>query len=70
VCLPWGVSGTITLGALHRLGFVSAVANRWAGTFAVSPGDDPFWLKRLHNRFVFSLPGHGRRTILTQVLAR
>ncbi len=70
VCLPWGVSGAITLGALGRLGFVSAVANRWTGTFAVSPGDDPFWLKRLHNRFVFSLPGHGRRTILTQVLAR
>lgn len=70
VCLPWGVSGTITLGALRRLGFVSAVANRWTGTFAVSPGDDPFWLKRLHNRFIFSLPGHGRRSILTQVLAR
>lgn len=62
VCLPWGVSGATTFAALTRLGFVSAVANRWRGVFAVRPGDDPLWLKRLPNRYIFSLPGHGRRT--------
>jgi hypothetical protein len=29
---------------------------------AVASRDDPFFLKRLHSRFVFSLPGAGRRT--------
>jgi hypothetical protein len=70
VCLPWGVSGTVTADALQRLGFESAIANRWTGSFAVRPGDHPFWLKRLPNRFVFALPGQGRRTILAQVLGR
>jgi hypothetical protein len=65
VCLPWGVSGATTSAALTRLGFVSAVANRWRGVFAVRPGDHPFWLKRLPNRYIFSLPGHGRRAWLT-----
>jgi Polysaccharide deacetylase len=70
VCLPWGVSGTVTAAALDRLGFVSAVANRWTGSFAVHPGDHPFWLKRLPNKFIFALPGQNRRTIFTQALAR
>ena len=61
VCLPWGVSGRRTEAALKRLGFSTAIANRMPGTFAVRPGDDPFWLKRLPNRYIFRLPGHGRR---------
>jgi hypothetical protein len=60
VCLPWGVSGQRTVAALARLGFDSAIANRWTGHFAVAPGDHPFWLKRLPNRYIFHLPGHGR----------
>jgi hypothetical protein len=60
VCLPWGVSGRRTAAALERLGFDSAIANRWSGHFAVGPGDHPFWLKRLPNRYIFHLPGHGR----------
>lgn len=62
VCLPWGVSGARTRPALERLGFVSAFANRWAGRFAVSAGDDPYYLKRLNGRLIFSLPGRGRKT--------
>jgi hypothetical protein len=65
VCLPWGVSGRVAAAALARLGFDSAVANRWRGSFAVHPGDHPFWLKRLPNRYVFALPGRRRRTIFT-----
>jgi polysaccharide deacetylase len=60
VCLPWGVSGVRTAAALERLGFDSAIANRWSGHFAVGPGDHPFWLKRLPNRYIFHLPGRGR----------
>jgi hypothetical protein len=61
VCLPWGVSGRHTAAALKRLGFATAVANRMAGVFAVRRGDDPYWLKRLPNRYIYRLPGQGRR---------
>jgi hypothetical protein len=62
ICLPWGVSGTRTVTALARLGYRSAFANRLRGVHAVRPGDDPYWLKRLPNKFIFRLPRHGRRT--------
>jgi len=65
ICLPWGISGTITRAALERLGVVSAFANRWPGRFAVSHGDDPYFLKRLHCRHIFALPGRGRRIFST-----
>jgi hypothetical protein len=62
MCLPWGVSGERTRASLARLGFVSAFANRWAGQFVVAPGDDPFFLKRLHSKHILALPGRGRRS--------
>ena len=61
VCLPWGVSGRQTADALARLGFSTAVANRMPGMFAARQGDHPFWLKRLPNRYIYCLPGDGRR---------
>ena len=61
ICLPWGVSCAYTATALARLGYRSAVANRMPGLLAVQPGDDPYWLKRLPNRYIFHLPGRGRR---------
>lgn len=67
VCLPWGVSGARTAEALRRLGFGTAIANRLPGIFAVRRGDDPHWLKRLHNRYIFRLPGRGRRWSLASV---
>jgi hypothetical protein len=61
VCLPWGVSSAFTASALPRLGYRSAIANRMRGLLAVRAGDDPYWLKRLPNRYIFRLPGRGRR---------
>jgi hypothetical protein len=63
ICLPWGVSGALTRRALERTGFVTAFANKMTGRFAVGPGDDPYFLKRLNERHVFSLPGRGRKVI-------
>jgi peptidoglycan/xylan/chitin deacetylase (PgdA/CDA1 family) len=65
VCLPWGVTGAVTRAALERLGFVTAFANRLSGRLAVAAGDDPFFLKRLHSRHIFALPGRGRRVFTT-----
>ena len=61
ICLPWGVSGARTEAALKRTGYESAFANRMEGVFAVRPGDDPYWLKRLPNKYIQHLPGRGRR---------
>jgi len=61
ICLPWGVSGRRTTAALKRLGYRSAFANRLRGMHAVRRGDDIYWLKRLPNKYIFRLPGRGRR---------
>jgi hypothetical protein len=65
ICLPWGVSGETTASLLPRLGFRTAIANRMPGALAIHPGDDPLWLKRLPNRYIFRLPGRGRRLFST-----
>ncbi len=61
ICLPWGVSGNVTAEALARLGYRTAFANRFRGTHAARRGDNPLWLKRLPNKYIFTLPGRGRR---------
>ncbi len=65
MCLPWGVTSRETRAALERLGYLTAFANRPTGRLAVSAGDDPFFLKRLHSRHIFALPGKGRRVFVT-----
>jgi peptidoglycan/xylan/chitin deacetylase (PgdA/CDA1 family) len=63
LCLPWGVAGRATRAAIERCGYRSAFANRFRGRFAVAAGDDPYALKRLSNRYIFALPGRGRRYV-------
>jgi len=60
LCLPWGVSCESTAAAARRIGYRSAIANRWRGVMAVRRGDDRFWLKRLPNRYIFRLPAARR----------
>ena len=61
ICLPWGVAGSRVEALLKRVGYRSAFANRLRGQHAVCPGDDPYWLKRLPNRYIAHLPGRGRK---------
>ena len=65
VCLPWGVTSAVAYRALGKLGFLTAVANRWSGRLAPGRGDDPFYIKRLHARHLFALPGRGRKVFVT-----
>ncbi|HUL72560.1 MAG TPA: polysaccharide deacetylase family protein [Vicinamibacterales bacterium] len=64
-CLPWGVTSEPAHRALGKLGFSTAVANRWPGRLAAGRGDDPFFVKRLHARHLFALPGRGRKVFVT-----
>lgn len=61
ICLPWGVAGRRTQALLARAGYRSAFANRLRGVHGVRRGDNPYWLKRLPNRYIPLLPGRGRR---------
>jgi peptidoglycan/xylan/chitin deacetylase (PgdA/CDA1 family) len=61
VCLPWGVGGALVRDAAARLGFDTMFRDRFLGRRIVSAGDDPYSLMRLHDRFIFCLPGRGRR---------
>jgi len=65
LCLPWGVTSPSTYAALSRLGFATAVANRLSGRMAATRGTDPFFIKRLHSRHLFALPGRGRKVFTT-----
>jgi peptidoglycan/xylan/chitin deacetylase (PgdA/CDA1 family) len=61
VCLPWGVGGNVARRAAMRLGFDTMCRDRLFGRRVVTHGDDAFSLMRLHDRFIFCLPGRGRR---------
>lgn len=61
VCFPWGIAGDLARSAARRLGYDSAFADRLFGRRVVSSGDDPYSLMRLHERFIFCLPGSGRK---------
>jgi Polysaccharide deacetylase len=61
ICLPWGVAGRRVEALLKRVGYRSAFANRLQGQHAVHAGDNPYWLKRLPNRYISHLPGRGRK---------
>lgn len=65
VCMPWGIGGEDTRAALGRTGHQLAFMDRLFGRRAVAPGDDPHSLMRLHERFIFCLPGRGRRYFFT-----
>jgi hypothetical protein len=67
ICLPWGITGSVTTRALERIGVRTAFANRLAGRMAVAAGDHPLYLKRLDNRHIFALPGTNRRVFTTLV---
>ena len=61
VCFPWAVAGRVAEACARRAGYETAWADRWGGRHAVREGDPPFRLMRLKHKFIFSLPGRGRR---------
>jgi len=65
VCLPWAVMGRIAESLLNQAGFTTAVADRLYGKRAVCAGQNPWRLMRLKHKFVFCLPGIGRKWFLT-----
>jgi hypothetical protein len=64
ICLPWGIAGEVARRAVAQVGYETAFADRWFGRRSVRGGDNPYSLMRLPNRYIFCLPGRGRRIFL------
>ena len=63
LCFPWAVAGMAAVEAAKRAGYVTAFSDRMFGGRGVRPGDPPYQLMRLKHRYIFCLPGQGRRTV-------
>jgi peptidoglycan/xylan/chitin deacetylase (PgdA/CDA1 family) len=60
LCFPWGIAGDAARDAARAAGFETAYSDHLFGRRIVAPGDNPYRLMRLHDRFIFCLPGRGR----------
>ena len=65
LCFPWAVAGSASVKAAEKAGYVTAFSDRLFGGRSVRPGDPPYQLMRLKHRYIFCLPGQGRRTVLS-----
>jgi hypothetical protein len=61
ICFPWAVAGAVAEHVARRVGYETAWADRLGGRHTVREGDNPFRLMRLKHKFIFCLPGRGRR---------
>jgi len=64
LCFPWAIAGSAAVQAAEKAGYVTAFGDRLFGGRSVRPGDPPYQLMRLKHRYIFCLPGRGRRTVL------
>jgi hypothetical protein len=64
MCFPWGIAGQLARRAARHVGYETAFGDRWFGMRSVRRGENPYSLMRLPNRYIFSLPGRGRRIFL------
>ncbi len=61
LCFPWAIAGAAAERIAAEIGYESAYADTLGALHAVRRGANPFRLMRLKNKFIFSLPGKGRR---------
>jgi len=61
MCFPWAIAGRVAEACAARAGYQTAYADAVLGRHAVRAGGNPFRLMRLKHRFIYSLPGAGRR---------
>ncbi|MDF3128328.1 polysaccharide deacetylase family protein [Kiritimatiellaeota bacterium B1221] len=64
ICFPWGVCGKIAYSLLEESGYRSAIAEKSAAKFAVTPGQNSYEIGRLTYPFIRTLPGRSRKLYL------
>ncbi len=68
ICLPWYQGDTIAVAAAKQAGYRVCYWGILNNTTVNRVGDDPFYIRRINDEYVFSLPGTGRKS-LTRLLA-
>lgn len=66
VCFPWAVCGDAAERIARESGYESAVADRLFGKRAAVRNGNPYRIMRLKHRWIYALPGAGRRTCLNR----
>lgn len=62
LCLPWTIGNTETVNILKELGIKSCFWGVLPNKKINKPGDDPYYVPRVKNDFVFRLPGIDRKS--------
>jgi hypothetical protein len=65
LCLPWTIGNTETINILKELGIKSCFWGVLSNKKIIKPGDDPCYIPRIKNDFIFRLPGIGRKSLFS-----
>lgn len=66
VCMPWGVCGKVAEQSAKDAGYETAFADTFPGKRYVRAGTNPYRLMRLKHRYIYCLPGKGRKSFFRQ----
>lgn len=62
LCFPWAIAGTVAEELVAQTGYESAYADTLGGLHAARKGGNPYRIMRLKHKYIFALPGRGRRS--------
>jgi peptidoglycan/xylan/chitin deacetylase (PgdA/CDA1 family) len=65
LCLPWTIGNNETINVLKELGIKSCFWGVLKQKKINKPGDDPYFISRIKNDFIFRLPGKGRKKLFS-----
>lgn len=65
LCLPWTIGNTETIHVLKELGIKSCFWGVLSTKKIIKPGDDPYYIPRVKNDFIFRLAGIGRKNLFS-----
>lgn len=65
LCLPWTIGNRKTVEVCKKLGIKSCFWGILDYKRINKPGDDPFYITRIKNDFLFRLPGKKRKSIIS-----
>lgn len=60
LCFPWYMGSKLSVHQSKRAGYLSNFWGIKRGKNLISPGEDPFYLPRIDERYLLRLPGKGR----------
>jgi hypothetical protein len=65
ICMPWAVGGKIAETVAKSVGYETMVADEMWGKRFVVKGGNPYRIMRLKHKYIYCLPGVGRKTLFS-----